>query len=133
MPKWPNEPSVDLCITQCQSKCCRTSSLFLTLQPEEEHLFSGYRIRNEMLTNDNGLSRKLKGRFFWFMDTNGRCPHLDSNGYCTVYEQRPEACRSFPYEPVPGCLVWPPPWPKALTPLPSPTLEDELPVGRLNR
>jgi Fe-S-cluster containining protein len=106
--------------------------LFLALKPEEEHLFKKYRIRNEIVVHDRGVPTKVKGRFFWFMDTNGRCPYLDTQGACSIYEDRPSACRTFPTEPVPGCLVWPPEWTRQMVPLPTPGLNDELPIGKLN-
>jgi Fe-S-cluster containining protein len=116
--------------------------LFITLKPEEEYLFENYRIRNEMKVDDStgvklfaptGMVRKITGRFFWFQDTNGRCPHLEASGYCDVYDERPEACRVFPFEPTPGCLVWPLPWPKTLTPFPPPEGDEgDLLIGKLN-
>lgn len=129
---WVVAPSIEVCVEQCGSKCCRTSSLFLQLRPEEEALFDGYPIRNHMDVNQSNGVRKIKGRFLWFQDTNGRCPHLKSDGFCGIYDNRPTACRGFPAQPTPGCLVWPLPWPKPLTPLPSPDGDDPFPFAKLN-
>ena len=89
---WPNEPTVELCVDECGSKCCRTPSFYLPLKPHEEALFEGYPIRNEVTIRDEKLGSKLRGRFISFQDTGGRCPHLDFAGMCTIYEDRPDCC-----------------------------------------
>lgn len=129
---WPNEPTVELCVDECGSKCCRTPSFYLPLKPHEEALFEGYPIRNEVTIRNDKLGSKLKGRFISFQDTGGRCPHLDFAGMCTIYEDRPDCCRAFPDEPVPGCLVWPSEWGHEMVPLPSPTLDTEFPLEIFN-
>lgn len=130
MGNWPHEPSVWLCVDVCESKCCRTPQLYLTLTPEEEKLFEGHPLRNEITVKESDeITKTIEGRFLWFRETNGKCPHLDVDGYCEIYEDRPEACRTFPVQATPGCLVWPIPWPAALTPL----RDVDLPIARLNR
>ncbi len=130
---WPNQPTKELCVDECGSKCCRTPSFYLPLKPEEEALFEGYPIRDTVVIRDDAAGTKLKGRFFSFQDSGGRCPHLDFAGMCTIYEDRPDCCRSFPDEPIAGCLVWPSEWRGELTPLASPTLKEELPLEIFNR
>lgn len=129
---WPNQPSIEVCVDECGSKCCRTPNFYLPLKPEEEALFEGYPIRDEVAIRNDKIGGKLKGRFISFQDTGGRCPHLDFTGLCTIYEDRPGCCRAFPDEPVAGCLVWPSEWRGALTPLPSPTLAEEFPLEIFN-
>jgi Fe-S-cluster containining protein len=130
--KWPNPPTVEVCVDECGSKCCRTPSFYLPLKPEEEALFEGYPIRDTVVIRDDKIGGKLKGRFFSFQDNGGRCPHLDSRGLCSIYDTRPTCCRAFPDFPTPGCLVWPSEWNGELIPLPSPTLKEELPLEIFN-
>ncbi len=131
-----SQQSTDICVDECGSKCCRTPGFYLPLKPEEEQLFEGHPIRTSVRVRKNDIDAVggvLRGRFISFQDTGGRCPHLDTKGMCGIYETRPTCCRRFPEEPTPGCLLWPAVWNGALTPLPSPTLQDELPLEIFNR
>ena len=46
----------------------------------------------------------------WIVDfelNGGQCPFLGDDYACTIYNQRPTACRNFPVKPYDDCLVWP--------------------------
>ena len=104
---WLIPPSTSLCIDLCGSRCCRNPSGGLHLTYAEiETLFPTSPLRSVMET-DTTIFRTEAGGFLLFADTGGQCPHLLNTGLCAVYEQRPIACRGFPWGPEPDCLVWP--------------------------
>ncbi len=74
--------------------CC-TSSYFIQIGPEESQALS--RIPKELLFPAPGLP---EGNVLLGFDESGRCPMLLDNK-CSIYEQRPQTCRSY------DCRVFP--------------------------
>lgn len=74
--------------------CC-TSSYFIHIGPGESQTLS--RIPEELLFPAPGLP---KGHVLLGYDEKGRCPML-VDGKCSIYEHRPQACRSY------DCRVFP--------------------------
>ena len=74
--------------------CC-TSSYFIHIAPEEAQTLA--RIPKELLFPAPGLP---KGNVLLGYDEKGRCPML-VGGQCSIYEHRPQTCRSY------DCRVFP--------------------------
>jgi Fe-S-cluster containining protein len=68
--------------------CC-TSSQFVPIGPDETETLS--RIPNELLFP---APRMPLGHFLLGYDEHGRCPML-VDGKCSIYEHRPETCRTY--------------------------------------
>jgi Fe-S-cluster containining protein len=78
---------MDVACGECVG-CC-TSSYFIHIEPGETATLG--RIRKELLVVAPGLPKRhvLLG-----YDSNGRCP-MFANGKCSIYEDRPQTCRSY--------------------------------------
>ncbi len=97
MDNWVKMPSLELCAAECEAKCCRNGYVYIT---DKE-----MRILKKL-----GTVKVLRHEHVWVLDfhTNGgQCPFLGEDNTCTIYDQRPSACRSFPSRPYIDCLVWP--------------------------
>lgn len=99
-PKAPiRAASIEVCANQCGSKCCRGPG-FIRLRKDEAERLS--KLSPFFLADPDD-----QGRPTVFLEAGEACVFLGAKGECTIYEQRPEACRKFPSSPWPGCLVWP--------------------------
>lgn len=103
------EATLELCVGECGSACCRTPAMELRLTEGEarrlELLAAKKRIR---LGPRRTLDVDAAARFALGMGPMGRCSFLqDATGLCRIYPNRPACCRTFPHRPVAGCLVWP--------------------------
>lgn len=85
--------SADVPCGECIA-CC-TSSYFIHIGPGESQTLS--RIPKELLFPAPGLP---KGHVLLGYDEKGRCPML-VDGKCSIYEHRPQTCRSY------DCRVFP--------------------------
>jgi Fe-S-cluster containining protein len=81
------EQPVDVPCEDCNA-CCRTSH-FVHVRPEEKRTIA--RLPRELLFPAPGLP---PGNLVLGYDQAGRCPLLVA-GRCTVYEERPLACRTY--------------------------------------
>lgn len=70
-------------------KACCTSSYFIHIRPEETRTLS--RINKKLLFVAPGLP---KGNVLLGYDKNGFCPMMAENR-CSIYEDRPQTCRSY--------------------------------------
>ena len=76
-------------------KCCshlrvRESEAGLTLFPDEVHLFPADMVRPHLAKGKDSPTT-----IFTYQHTENVCIHLKNN-MCSVYEERPLMCRSFP-------------------------------------
>ena len=94
---WTRQPSVALCVEQCGAKCCKGPGL-LTLTDEEATRLK--RMHREF------KPEAARGKWVMSWAEDEQCVFLGANDACTIYEDRPSACRAFPTKPHPGCLVW---------------------------
>ena len=103
MAEKPTEELSRICSEMCGAKCCRTTNIALRAV-EVETL---NRLAQE---KDMGvaLRRDANGAYLRSEDQQGKqCPFLeDPTSRCSIYEERPNACRSFPDGPeLDGCLL----------------------------
>ena len=108
-PGWVVQPSLEVCAAQCGSRCCKGPG-YIALTPDEAvaHFPTDGFLMS--ITNAHGhFHYDQTGRVYipFIMFPGDQCPHLDDDGACRIYEDRPSACRGFPEAPHPGCLVWP--------------------------
>lgn len=98
-PVWLIKPaSKELCGDECGARCCKEPG-FMLLSPKEK-------VRLKKL-NPNLKVAKYKDKKNWIVWFKGcDCIFLKGN-VCSIYTERPYACRSFPSRPHPKCLVWP--------------------------
>lgn len=95
---WKQRPSIQLCAVECGAKCCKAPGFFFVTTPEMRRL--------------KGLNKKAKfmrHESVWVFDhdfNGGQCVFLVDN-MCSIYSDRPDACRKFPNKPYEDCLVWP--------------------------
>lgn len=93
------EPTTELCVEKCGAKCCRMEGHMILSFSEGSRLHS----LNKKIKL---INHAVKGYVVW--NRSGPCVFLDQKtNLCTIYESRPEACRTFPKRPNPGCLAWP--------------------------
>jgi len=71
------------------SACCTTSH-FVHVRPEETQTIA--RIPRELLFPAPGLPA---GNMVLGYDGQGRCPMLEDDGRCSIYEDRPLTCRTY--------------------------------------
>jgi len=96
--RWQREPSAELCGEQCGAKCCRGPGSVTLTKAEAARLRAKNRGFNpEPAENDRYVVR-------WAEDEH--CAFLGADNLCTIYSERPLACRRFPMKPYPNCLVW---------------------------
>ena len=94
----------EICMTQCRAMCCR-GPLVLELTPEEA---GDFRQRAARLDEEVDLYPLSSGGYgIRFTDYVGDCcPMLDQETFaCRIYPNRPERCRKFPEQLVPGCAI----------------------------
>lgn len=98
--------SVALCAVECGARCCRGYGIYLS--PDEMRRLQALgdgrvRVRHQ--------PQRPASRAPWllaFQDHAGACPFLVAQtNLCSIYAERPAACRRFPTAPTPDCLVWP--------------------------
>ena len=88
----------------CRScaNCCRTRQpVFSRAEAQRIAAYLGIsleEVRARYLTSDAETGKYITQAL--------PCPFLDGN-ICTVYEDRPQACRRYPSAPDPRCAVWP--------------------------
>ena len=108
------EASVEVCAVQCGAKCCRTRSARILLSDDEAERLAELAGARTVNFREVAERRDPTHRAGWLLafaeQPGGVCPFLDqSSNLCSIYEDRPLACRRFPTAPVAGCLVWPKP------------------------
>jgi Fe-S-cluster containining protein len=100
---WEREPSEQVCIVECGSRCCQAPGMEMSLTGD------GVR-RLRLLATREGVDfepvRVHTKNDAWTLPLNP-CVFLDERGYCRIYDDRPDACRVFPHKPFQGCLVYP--------------------------
>lgn len=83
-----DDPRQHLCsICPVPGACCKGFMLFIGHEPVIED-------DAELVLEENKLPFKVQG-----FDEHGQllfsCPRLGEDGRCTIYEERPDLCRSF--------------------------------------
>ncbi|MGF1633601.1 MAG: YkgJ family cysteine cluster protein [Phycisphaerae bacterium] len=80
--------------TGCTAACCRrtVSDFAVLLQTEHERRRFGPWSVTLPVADEAGVLRHE--RVITYRD-DGRCPFLGDDDRCTIYEDRPEACRAF--------------------------------------
>lgn len=99
-----------VCVVDCQAKCCRSASTVLALEQADLVNFEGARVRDSVvLQSPDGpkvASRAETGRWYLVLaDVGGVCPNLQPDYSCGIYDRRPHACREWPTEPTSGCAL----------------------------
>ena len=80
---------------RCRGECCKHVGVFVTepVSAMKEFLWflqvRGVRVSE---VQDSELPT-------YYMQFDQRCQHLNDDGLCRIYGQRPEVCRSFPAQP----------------------------------
>ena len=97
----PDAEVADICSVQCGAKCCNRP--FMYLADSELHLFPDQDIRQSLDLGDQIFNAETGG----FLVLDSVCPHLQPDNLCGIHDERPKACRQFPYGPTPGCFLWP--------------------------
>jgi Fe-S-cluster containining protein len=102
---YPLPASYEVCVEQCGARCCKNKHGAFTMTMLEAPRFMAHA---ERLRRRATIDQLEDGR--WVLEferqSNGKCPMLKGR-LCTIYEDRPSACRTFPTEPVKNCLLWP--------------------------
>jgi Fe-S-cluster containining protein len=75
----------------CSANCCKQNGhdFAVLLQDDEPRKFAAFSV--DVAIQQNG--RIITERVFPYV--NGRCQFLDAEDRCTIYEDRPRACRQF--------------------------------------
>jgi Fe-S-cluster containining protein len=84
------EDALRRCQQECEARCCRYVTLIL---PAPKHQYD-YDEWSWFLAHEN-ISIYFAGRR-WHMEMRSRCRYLSEDNLCTIYEKRPEVCRSYP-------------------------------------
>lgn len=98
-----DEELTAICQRQCKARCCR--GVLLTFRDGDEAA------RISALAAERGKNLKVSpdaygGTLRMSEHEGGHCPFLGEDNLCTIYEERPDACRTFPYYPeTKGCLI----------------------------
>jgi Fe-S-cluster containining protein len=76
---------------QCRAACCHQNGhdFAVLLQGDEVRKFAVFS-RSAMIENDGQL---ISERVIPYVD--GKCPFLGEDNLCTIYDDRPSACRIF--------------------------------------
>lgn len=120
--------ATDICANQCQAKCCRTpgsTPIVSTVEMRElQHVARerGVKLRflnaaghsvtvtatgDVLLTEPTERHHMLRDRWVMLRAKDG-CQFLgQGTNLCTIYDERPRACREFPMRPTQGCLLTP--------------------------
>jgi Fe-S-cluster containining protein len=69
----------------------------LYLQKNETHLFPKDHVK-PMYAATKGKVRPRPGEIFAYQLDLATCPHLNAENKCSIYNERPLICRSFPFE-----------------------------------
>lgn len=91
---WKREPTVELCVGECGAACCKAPG----------RVFLGT-VEMRQLKRLGNIKVESAGRGKWLMEFDGACLFLKDD-LCSIFENRPMACRRFPPKPTEGCLVW---------------------------
>lgn len=91
------EPSIQICAVECGAKCCTNPGIAVLSDDEEQRL--------RALKPDAPFALGSDGRWALFLKPDG-CAFLTENKTCSIYAQRPSACRAFPIKPTSYCLLW---------------------------
>jgi Fe-S-cluster containining protein len=76
----------------CTAACCKQNghTYAARLQDDEIRKFAPFAIDVPITSDDNQLSYERVLPYI-----NGRCPFLGDDDRCTIYDDRPRACRQF--------------------------------------
>ena len=93
------EASIQMCAVECGAKCCRNWTKIAFLSEGEAARLKAIN-PDAPIVPGNGSDK-------WAMFLGDGCVFLANDNKCSVYEQRPQACKTFPSKPANFCLVWP--------------------------
>ena len=96
------EASIQTCAVECGARCCRNyqHKVQVVFMNETEAMRLKAINPEAPIVPGNGSDK-------WAMFLGDGCVFLASDNKCSVYEQRPMACQTFPTKPADFCLVWP--------------------------
>lgn len=95
----PGDPSLDCPTDACSAWCCRSLTV-----PADDHDVSAIAEHQTLpqarfLESEGGFPIELPLAHPYVMArSEGACVFLDKDHLCNVYEARPSACRSYPFE-----------------------------------
>jgi len=107
------ETSTEVCAVECGARCCRAPARLLVTEDELDRLAELADARGVTITVVPVATRRdpttRAGSMIVHADQpGGVCPFLiEASNLCSIYEDRPDACRRFPTKPEPGCVLWP--------------------------
>ena len=93
------EASIQTCAVECGAKCCRNWTKVAFLSEGEATRLKSLKPDAPIVPGNDPDK--------WAMFLLDGCTFLDSNNLCSIYDQRPQACKVFPSKPADFCLVWP--------------------------
>ena len=98
------EAASQICMNQCKAMCCR-GSLVLQLTSGEVTAFREHAATLGIAALVTQTSDG--GGWVRFSEHPGEhCPMLDdATSACRIYEDRPQRCRDFPQNLIPGCAI----------------------------
>lgn len=104
------EATLELCVGECGSACCRTPAQLLRVRHDELERMLRLASKKKLPapTYRQATIDRFGPLYEISMGAMGRCVFLQhSTGLCRIYAARPNCCRVFPHQPFRGCLVWP--------------------------
>ena len=85
-----------VCAKECGAKCCRAPSK-MRIAPQEAALLGRLLGKERAKKTPAHYNEKLGMYEIDFAETGGACPFLNRfTNLCTIYEERPLACRKYP-------------------------------------
>lgn len=96
------EPTREMC-RECGARCCKAPNIIRVNTAELRRL--------KALPGGRAFTLWNAERFVWQGEfahmRGGRCPFLGGDDACTIYAERPWACRTYPTRPERCCPAWP--------------------------
>ncbi len=95
---YPLEATKERCGQECGGWCCKNKLIVLMTKDEATRL----KKLNHKAMITQGMNTEK-----WAMAIIPQCIFLTDENLCGIHEQRPDACRQWPYTASRGCLLWP--------------------------
>jgi Fe-S-cluster containining protein len=99
------DASVEICAVECGARCCRAPGYFTIDTLDLERLSLLAKIHDVLLS----VHAHPSIPHYYAVDftkNGGQCVFLDHRNLCKIYSQRPSACRKYPEEYQPNCILF---------------------------
>jgi Fe-S-cluster containining protein len=92
-----------ICALECGARCCTNSGEILLREGEGEKYLA--------LAKQRGVDLKLVDGLSGSQYIPLPCPFLENGTLCSIHDQKPEPCKTYPWKKMDGCMVagWTPP------------------------